>query len=108
MKPEELKPCPFCGGKVTLVTHLLYTKNDEFKFNEYYVECKKCLLKTNPFYVEEELTEYWNTRHQPEPRREDVVSPLLCMHANEVPSICPCDDNCYCKNNTCEENGNDN
>ena len=28
---------------------------------------------------------------------------LLCEHANEVPSWCPCASNCYCRSNTCRE-----
>lgn len=28
-------------------------------------------------------------------------SAFLCNHANEVPNICPCDADCYCKSNTC-------
>jgi hypothetical protein len=37
------------------------------------------------------------------PREEDKIepSPLLCEHANEVPSRCPCADDCYCRSNTC-------
>lgn len=26
-----------------------------------------------------------------------VLPPMLCTHANEVPHICPCADNCYCR-----------
>lgn len=29
-------------------------------------------------------------------------SAILCQHANEVPHKCSCDDNCYCKSNTCK------
>lgn len=30
--------------------------------------------------------------------------PTLCVHANEVPHVCPCPSNCYCKSNTCKSN----
>lgn len=30
-------------------------------------------------------------------------SPIGCNHANEVPSVCGCDIDCYCKLNTCKE-----
>ncbi len=29
-------------------------------------------------------------------------SPIYCNHANEVPVVCPCDDDCYCKEHTCK------
>ena len=34
-----------------------------------------------------------------EERKDD---PSLCVHANEVPAICSCDDSCYCKDHTCK------
>lgn len=27
---------------------------------------------------------------------------MLCAHANEVPIVCPCDWDCYCKSRTCK------
>jgi hypothetical protein len=29
-------------------------------------------------------------------------SALTCGHANEVPSVCECEDNCYCKSHSCK------
>ena len=29
-------------------------------------------------------------------------SSILCEHANEVPTICKCKSNCYCKSHTCK------
>ena len=29
------------------------------------------------------------------------MTPLYCNHANEVPNICSCSDDCYCKQNSC-------
>lgn len=29
---------------------------------------------------------------------------MFCGHANEVPSQCACDNDCYCKSNTCKNN----
>lgn len=29
------------------------------------------------------------------------MSLMVCEHANEVPHHCPCNDDCYCKKNTC-------
>lgn len=31
------------------------------------------------------------------------VSTLFCEHANEVPALCPCDVDCYCRSNTCRD-----
>lgn len=32
-----------------------------------------------------------------------MTSAILCNHANEVPSTCVCEPNCYCKENTCKK-----
>lgn len=29
-------------------------------------------------------------------------SPMNCNHANEMPSVCSCSNNCYCKLNSCK------
>jgi hypothetical protein len=29
-------------------------------------------------------------------------TPVFCEHANEVPHVCPCDADCYCKDHTCK------
>ncbi len=36
---------------------------------------------------------------------EEERSALYCEHANEVPSCCNCDANCYCKGRTCYRRG---
>jgi len=28
--------------------------------------------------------------------------PTFCEHANEVPAVCPCEPDCYCKSHTCK------
>ena len=33
------------------------------------------------------------------------ISPIECDHANEVPVICQCPSNCYCKENSCRSRG---
>ena len=30
-------------------------------------------------------------------------SPIFCEHANEMPAICTCDDDCYCKEHSCKQ-----
>src|SRR5579872_1909497 len=36
-------------------------------------------------------------------RRRTEGSAVFCEHANENPSHCPCDENCYCKSRTCKQ-----
>lgn len=31
------------------------------------------------------------------------IDSMLCDHANEVPAICKCEKNCYCKAHTCKK-----
>lgn len=31
-----------------------------------------------------------------------MKSAMHCEHANEVPSVCPCPRDCYCKGHTCD------
>lgn len=31
-----------------------------------------------------------------------VKDAIYCNHANEMPASCPCDDDCYCKENSCK------
>ncbi len=34
---------------------------------------------------------------------EEQIPAMLCEHANEVPGICNCAQNCYCKEHTCKD-----
>ena len=66
---KELKPCPFCGGKVSItnqITSRLYTKEPTFC-----VYCWTCDLLFGfdidyggQFATPEEAIEVWNTRYQ--------------------------------------------
>ena len=51
---EELKPCPFCGGKAKI------KKDDEG--NHFYVLCKKCGTKSISTANETEAIDLWNMR----------------------------------------------
>lgn len=31
-----------------------------------------------------------------------MTDAMFCLHANEVPAQCPCDEDCYCKKHTCK------
>jgi hypothetical protein len=34
--------------------------------------------------------------------KPECSSSIFCEHANEVPVVCPCDDDCYCKEHSCK------
>lgn len=59
--PNELKPCPFCGGEAQL-------EHDFMGIGSSYVVCKKCGLKSVSFMRSFECSsdanavEYWNRR----------------------------------------------
>lgn len=50
---EELKPCPFCGGKAILLDTV---------DGEYYVKCKKCGISTPAWVRAETSMNRWNRR----------------------------------------------
>ena len=52
---EELKPCPFCGGKAVL-------GDLGFEDREYYVVCKKCGAETIISRYPERVIDLWNRR----------------------------------------------
>ena len=53
---EELKPCPFCGGKAIIVQRL-----KDIGINKYFVKCTKCGARTDDG-VEEHVGVLWNKR----------------------------------------------
>lgn len=59
---RELKPCPFCGGKVHLETDLAQTKDPVFCFI-----CDNCgaIIYMDDLIDENESIEAWNTRANP-------------------------------------------
>ena len=58
---NELKPCPFCGGKALL-------SHDHTGLGTSYVRCEKCGLESIRFYKsfdhasDDEAAEFWNRR----------------------------------------------
>ena len=54
---EELKPCPFCGGKGCQES---YEENGWIIF---YVECESCGASTSSGSEFDEAIEKWNTRY---------------------------------------------
>lgn len=64
-------------------------------------------LLDKPHWVFEEVAsehpcEFCGTRN-PFDHSDHPSTALDCEHANEVPCSCPCNDDCYCKNNSCQE-----
>lgn len=60
---EELKPCPFCGGKAELIRSA----------TSYYchVTCPNCGVFTAAFNLDETAIEAWNLRRKPVIEAED-------------------------------------
>ena len=52
---NELKPCPFCGGKPKLFKHQLHD------FVYYFVHCEDC-CDNPPKSTGQEAIDHWNTR----------------------------------------------
>jgi len=59
MMMNELKPCPFCGGKAKCLT------NDHPMFQ---IGCPVCNIYSGILYEESQAITLWNTRHN---NRED-------------------------------------
>lgn len=59
---DEMKPCPFCGGKGDCNNSALRI-GGVFKWT---VECLGCGLVTPGFETEEEAIEFWNRRTENE------------------------------------------
>ena len=50
---EQLKPCPFCGGKAIV---------NAYGFDQYTVECKICWVETSRKIGIKKAIESWNRR----------------------------------------------
>lgn len=55
MNNEDLKPCPFCGGKAKV----LGTKYED---GEYYIVCEKCRVRMGSYSNPEDAIADWNRR----------------------------------------------
>ena len=55
---DKLKPCPFCGGKASLVT----AHNKDLTWLRYHVKCDGCLTTTDNYKKAEHAIEAWNRR----------------------------------------------
>jgi Lar family restriction alleviation protein len=54
-KENELKPCPFCGGKANLY-------RDEDRFDHYLAQCETSGCVETPWHTKQETIRIWNTR----------------------------------------------
>ena len=70
---EELKPCPFCGGKATIRrTEALTDTNTsrEHGYGGYFAMCEKCMTSGNNYTTEEICAEHWNRRNNDESKTD--------------------------------------
>ena len=64
---EELKPCPFCGGKGKLHKYRTFNQEEYGIRDKFYVECEECEEGKNKDlkmsrWGKEEAIEAWNRR----------------------------------------------
>lgn len=68
---EELKPCPFCGGKAKVFScdgaGAFYTNAGEAqiwgrKMNHKLIRCKNCGIKTKAYLTDKGVFNAWNRR----------------------------------------------
>ena len=50
----DLKPCPFCGGKASMI--------DTSPYHDYYVKCLKCGIEQKLYKSRRTATVAWNRR----------------------------------------------
>lgn len=70
--PNELKPCPFCGGEAKFRDSLIITpeidENDAYVGADisddrpYWIECINCHATSGEYDTEEKAIEAWNRR----------------------------------------------
>jgi Lar family restriction alleviation protein len=62
--PNELKPCPFCGGRADLITHSFWNEKKQAHTDKTYsIKCFICLTESYLFYETEQIAiEAWNRR----------------------------------------------
>ena len=57
---EELKPCPFCGGKAERKEGRMLLDS----YNYWYIECECCHTKSMGYRVPKEAIKAWNRRSE--------------------------------------------
>ena len=78
--PEELKPCPFCGGEASLFTaeEVGYIGDEHFA-----VKCNGCFCGTGHYADPGRATEAWNRRAQ-QPNEALTVDELRQMIGSPI------------------------
>lgn len=57
--PEQLLPCPFCGGEA----RLFHDDSSDYEQHwTYFVSCMKCEAETQRSKAREHAIEFWNAR----------------------------------------------
>lgn len=56
---NELKPCPFCGGKAYVARDFEISS-----WTVFFVRCICCLVRTNLFLTKSEAISAWNRREK--------------------------------------------
>lgn len=59
MKEMRLKPCPFCGGKSSMLGEFGWNSVDT---QWYWVRCKECDAMIPAYTSEEQAADAWNRR----------------------------------------------
>lgn len=81
MSNKELKPCPFCGGKVVVMG-----SNDDSRF--YMVVCLKCNLKAKWYHdFKDEAITHWNTRNYMENQDSSNSSEIPNSSSKVIPLV---------------------
>ena len=57
---EQLKKCPFCGGKAEMMNGAAL-----FAPDDYWVRCKDCEAETDVYGTTVEAADAWNMRAEP-------------------------------------------
>lgn len=63
---EELKPCPFCGGKAEIRHTQPVCDKKTNKQCGYFAMCLTCLTTSDNYNSDEACAEHWNRRVQDE------------------------------------------
>ena len=77
---DELKPCPFCGGKAII---------DGCDDTLWIVICKECNASIGYKETKEEAIEAWNLRIEPTftPDELDTIKRMFLIHFSQKPKI---------------------
>ena len=60
---EDLKPCPFCGGKAE-IRHVTSLRDAYGKYNSCFVICPSCLTTSDNYPSRIIATQRWNRRQE--------------------------------------------